>query len=53
MKTPFVKRKRPWKNFFQSLNRSSPDCDINLADTNRDGSIDALDIEPLLGLLFP
>ena len=30
-----------------------PDCDINLADINGDGSIDALDIEPFLDLLFP
>ena len=30
-----------------------PDCDIDLADINGDGSIDALDIEGFLGLLFP
>ena len=30
-----------------------PDCDINLADVNADGSVTAFDIEPFLGLLFP
>ena len=30
-----------------------PNCDINLGDINGDGSIDALDIEPFIGLLFP
>ncbi len=30
-----------------------PDCDINLADINGDGSVDALDIEGFLNLLFP
>ena len=29
-----------------------PDCDINNADLNGDGSIDAFDIEPFLALLF-
>ena len=28
-------------------------CDINNADINGDGSINALDIEGFLGLLFP
>ena len=30
-----------------------PDCDINLADINGDGFIDAGDIEPFISLLFP
>ena len=30
-----------------------PNCDINLADINGDGNIDAFDIEPFLNLLFP
>ena len=30
-----------------------PNCDINNADINGDGSINALDIEAFLGLLFP
>ena len=30
-----------------------PGCDINLADTNQDGAVDAFDIEPFIELLFP
>ena len=30
-----------------------PDCDINNADINGDGTVDAFDIEPFLDLLFP
>ncbi len=30
-----------------------PDCNINLADINGDGSINSFDIEPFLVLLFP
>ena len=29
------------------------DCDINLADINEDGSVNAFDIEPFIELLFP
>ncbi|MCH7873151.1 MAG: hypothetical protein IID33_15760 [Planctomycetes bacterium] len=30
-----------------------PDCEITLADLNRDHAIDARDIEPFIHMLFP
>ena len=37
----------------ENYSAAYPDCDIDLADINGDGSINAFDIEPFLDLLFP